>query len=72
MSLQKEAELRFCGWVGAFALLDLPVEEQLGVITPSVQLRELGTEHRQGASRHGQGGIAEDGQRAPEDTDGSW
>lgn len=30
MSLQKEAELSFCGWVGAFALLDLHLEEQPG------------------------------------------
>lgn len=48
MSLQKEAKLRFCGSVGGFALLDLPVEEQLGILTPSAQLQELGTGHRPG------------------------
>lgn len=54
MSLQKEAKLRFCGSVGGFALLDLPVQEQLGILTPSVQLRELGTGHRPGdAAREG-------------------
>lgn len=54
MSLQKEAKLRFCGSVGGFALLDLPIQEQLGILTPSVQLRELGTGHRPGdAAREG-------------------
>jgi len=42
MSLRKEPALRFGGWVGAFAPLDLPVEEQPGIVTPSAQLRERG------------------------------
>lgn len=66
MSLQKEAEMRFCGSEGGFALPDLPVEEQLGIVTPLVPLWELGAGHR--AGRHGQGRTAEDGQREAEDT----
>lgn len=58
--------------MGAVALLDLPLEEQLGIPAPSVHRRELGTERRPAAGRHGQGGIAEGRQRATEDTDGSW
>lgn len=39
---------------------------------PWVQLREPGTGHWPGAGRHGKVGIAENEQRANEDTDGSW
>lgn len=54
MSLQKEAEPRFCGSEGGFALLDFPVEEQLGIVTPLGPLWELGMGYRAGS--HGWGG----------------
>lgn len=42
MSLQREAELRFCGSMGALASVDIPTGDRLGVVTRSERLQELG------------------------------
>lgn len=65
MSFQEEAEPRFCGVVGSFAVLQLPIEKQLGTVRPSVEPQDTAQDPQ---SRH----IAEDGQRAAKDVSMAW
>lgn len=54
MSLQREAELRFCGSMGALASVDIPVGDRLGAVTRSERLQELGTGLWLAAGTHGE------------------